>query len=425
MPTYDRAFERIDFRWEGKPRMFENGPLQGCRVLELGSTVAGPFCGRLLADFGAEVIKIESPEGDPARTFGEQFEGKSLSWASLSRNKRIASVNLRTERGRDLIRGLIPKCDVLIENFRPGTMEKWGLGYDDLAQINPGVVMVRISGFGQTGPNRDRPGFGIIGEGLSGLRGIIGDPDRPPSRAAVPLTDYMTGVYAALGTMIALYHRKDTGKGQCIDATLYESAFTVMEGLVPTYEKLGIVAQRAGGRLPGHAPNDLFPTRDGGYIHIAAGNTSTFRRLADTMGRPDLKDDPKFADAVTRNENAAELSGIITAWTKTLDQKDLDICLGEGGVPAGPIYTVADIFNDPHFRSRDMLLTVPSDELGEVTVPGVVPKLLGTPGHVRWAGRPHGADTKAVLSELLGLGADELDKLAGDGTIECGGGTNG
>ena len=405
--------------------MHELGPLQGCRVLELGSTVAGPYCGRLLADFGAEVIKIEAPEGDPARTFGEQYEGKSLSWASLSRNKRVASVNLRSDRGRELIRDLVAKCDVLIENFRPGTMEKWGLGYDDLAAVNPGLVMVRISGFGQTGPNRERPGFGIIGEGLSGLRGIIGDPDRPPSRAAVPLTDYMTGVYAALGTMMALYHRKETGKGQCIDATLYESAFSVMEGLVPTYEKLGIVANRAGGRLPGHAPNDLFPTRDGAYIHIAAGNSSTFRRLADTMGRPELKDDPRFAEAVARNENEAALSALITEWTQSLDQKELDRILGEGGVPAGPIYTVADIFEDPHFRARDMLLEVPSDELGSVTVPGVVPKLLGTPGQVRWAGRPLGADTKAVLAELLELGDGEISELAAEGVIECGGDENG
>jgi crotonobetainyl-CoA:carnitine CoA-transferase CaiB-like acyl-CoA transferase len=401
--------------------MYENGPLQGCRVLELGSTVAGPYCGRLLADFGAEVIKIEQPDGDPARTFGEQFEGKSLTWASLSRNKRIASVNLRTDEGRDVIRRLVAKVDVLIENFRPGTMEKWGLGYDDLAALNPGIVMVRISGFGQTGPNRERPGFGIIGEGLSGLRGIIGDPDRPPSRAAVPLTDYMTGVYAALGTMMALYHRKDTGLGQCIDAALYESAFTVMEGLIPTYEKLGIVAERAGAKLPGHAPNDLFATRDGGYIHIAAGNTSTFRRLCDAMGMPELKDDPRFADAVTRNENEATLSAIITAWTTSLDQKELDKRLDEGGVPAGPIYTVADIFEDAHFRARDMLLTVPSDEMGSVTVPGVVPKLLRTPGGVRWAGRPQGADTRAVLKELLELDDAEIDEMAAHAIIDCGG----
>ncbi|MAO56030.1 MAG: hypothetical protein CMM61_10055 [Rhodospirillaceae bacterium] len=403
---------------------FEMGPLQGCRVLELGSTVAGPYCGRLMADFGAEVVKVESPDGDPVRSFGDQFEGKSLSWASLSRNKRVISVNLRTEEGRALVAKLAAKCDVLIENFRPGTMEKWGLGYDDLAKDNPGLVMVRVSGFGQSGPYRDRPGFGIIGEGMSGLRSITGEPDRPPSRAAVPLTDYLTGVYAALGAMMALYHRRDTGKGQCVDATLYESAFTVMEGLIPAYEKLGKVAGRAGGRLPGHAPNDLFPTGDGSYIHIAAGNDSVFRRLADAMGRPDLKDDPRFAEAVTRNENEAELTALITEWTRSKTLADLDERLNAGHVPAAPIFDVADIFRDAHFRERDMLLTVPSDELDSVTVPGVVPKLMGSPGQVRWAGRPQGADTQAVLAEYLGMDGAAIGDLESQGVIGCGGEDN-
>ncbi|MGD9830508.1 MAG: CaiB/BaiF CoA transferase family protein, partial [Hyphomicrobiaceae bacterium] len=377
--------------------MHENGPLQGCRVLELGSTVAGPYCGRLLADFGAEVIKVESPDGDPVRTFGDSFEGKSLYWASLSRNKRVMSIDLRGEKGRDLVRQLIAKSDVLVENFRPGTMEKWGLGYEDVCKLRPGLVMVRISGFGQSGPNRLRPGFGIVGEALGGLRSITGDPDRPPSRAAVPLTDYLTGVYAALGTMLALFHRERTGQGQCVDAALYEAAFSVMEGLVPAFEKLGKVATRAGSRLPGHAPNDLFPTGDDSYIHIAAGNTTVFRRLTDAMGQPELKDDARFAEATARNANYEELRAMLTAWTTRHTLKELDEILTRNDVPAAPIYSVADIFADAHYRARDMLLEVPSDELGSVTIPGVVPKLSATPGRVRWAGRPHGADTRSVL----------------------------
>ncbi|MEZ5907832.1 MAG: CoA transferase [Hyphomicrobiaceae bacterium] len=402
--------------------MHENGPLQGCRVLELGSTVAGPYCGRLLADFGAEVIKVESPDGDPVRTFGDSFEGKSLYWASLSRNKRVMSIDLRGEKGRDLVRQLIAKSDVLVENFRPGTMEKWGLGYEDVCKLRPGLVMVRISGFGQSGPNRLRPGFGIVGEALGGLRSITGDPDRPPSRAAVPLTDYLTGVYAALGTMLALFHRERTGQGQCVDAALYEAAFSVMEGLVPAFEKLGKVATRAGSRLPGHAPNDLFPTGDDSYIHIAAGNTTVFRRLTDAMGQPELKDDARFAEATARNANYEELRAMLTAWTTRHTLKELDEILTRNDVPAAPIYSVADIFADAHYRARDMLLEVPSDELGSVTIPGVVPKLTATPGRVRWAGRPHGADTRSVLREVLGLDAEAIAGLEAEKVIGCGAG---
>lgn len=342
-------------------------------------------------------------------------------WASLSRNKKIISIDLRNARGRELVRQMVANCDVLLENFRPGTMEKWGLGYEDVSEINPGIVMVRVSGFGQTGPKSKRPGYGIVGEGLSGLRGLTGDPDRPPTRAAVPLTDYITGVYAALGVLLALFHRERTGAGQCVDAALYEAAFSVMDGLIPAYEKLGKVPMRAGSRLPGHAPNNLFPTGDNSYIQIAAGNTTTFLRLADAMARPDLKTDSRFASAGARNENCEELERQITAWTKQHTLRELDDILNENDVPAAPVFTLADIFQDDHYRAREMLLTVPSDELGTVTVPGVVPKLTATPGEVRWAGKPQGVDTRAVLSSLIGLDDIDIEKLESEKIIKCGG----
>jgi crotonobetainyl-CoA:carnitine CoA-transferase CaiB-like acyl-CoA transferase len=399
--------------------MTKGGPLRDCRVLELGSMVAGPFCARLFADFGAEVIKVEPPDGDAVRSFAERYQGKSLYWASVARGKRAIAVNLKTEAGREIIRQLMATCDVVVENYRPGQLEEWGLGYDDVAKLHPRLVMVRISGFGQTGPYRERPGFGIVGEALSGLRSLIGDPDRPPTRAATPLTDYVAAVYAAFGTMLALYDRDRTGRGQCVDATLIESAFSMMEGFVPAFDKLGRIANRVGTRLPGHAPNNLYPTGDDDWIQIAAGNTSTFRRLAKAMEREDLARDPRFADATERNQNDAALDAIITAWTESHDRDWLYKTLVAHEVPAAPIYTVADIFKDPHYQARDMLVQAPDGELGPVTVTGVVPKLSESPGEVRWAGRPLGADTAAVLTELLGLNGADIARLEASGAIVC------
>jgi crotonobetainyl-CoA:carnitine CoA-transferase CaiB-like acyl-CoA transferase len=293
------------------------GPLAGYRVLELGSTVAGPFCGRLFADFGAEVIKVEAADGDPVRTMGSRYRDKSLWAASIFRNKSLIGVDLRKPRGQELIKTLVAKCDFLIENFRPGSLEAWGLGYEALAKINPGLIMVRISGYGQTGPYRERPGYGVICEAVSGIRHITGDPDRPPGRIATSTTDYITGLYAAFGAMVALQSRHQTGRGQVIDAALYEGAFSFMEPHVPAFEKLGIVAMRAGSRLPGNAPNNLYPTADEQYIHITAASDAVFRRIAKAIGEPALASDARFATALARVEHEDAIDDIITRWTLT------------------------------------------------------------------------------------------------------------
>src|SRR5690606_31440596 len=288
------------------------GPLAGYRVLELGSTVAGPFCGRLLADFGAEVIKVEPAEGDAVRTMGKQHEGKSLYAASILRNKLLISVDLRSPEGQDLIRKLACESDIVVENFRPGGLEKWGLGYEQLRELHPGIIMARISGFGQSGPYRERAGYGVIGEAVSGLRHVTGDPDRPPTRAAVSLTDYFTGLYAAFGIVMAVLARQTTGKGQCVDAALYECAFSFMEPHIPAYEKLGYIANRAGSRLPDSTPNNLYPTRDGSHIHITAMGEAVFRRLAAAMGRPELMEQPEYASARARSEHHEDLDRLIS-----------------------------------------------------------------------------------------------------------------
>jgi crotonobetainyl-CoA:carnitine CoA-transferase CaiB-like acyl-CoA transferase len=393
------------------------GPLAGYRVLELGSTVAGPFCGRLFADFGAEVIKVEPAEGDAVRTMGKRCEGESLYAASILRNKSLVSLNLRTEEGREIVRRLVANVDVVIENFRPGALEKWGLGYEDLSRINPGLVMVRISGFGQSGPYRERPGYGVIGEAVSGLRHVTGDPDRPPTRAAVSLTDCLTGLYAAFGAVMALLHRKDSRKGQLIDAALYECAFSFMEPHVPAYDKLGFVASRAGSRLPDSTPNNLYPTRDRSYIHITAMGDAVFRRLAEAMGRPELTRHADYATSIARSENHEPLDALIGEWTGEHDLAELERLLQEAAVPATRIFTMADIFADPHFKAREMLVEVPHDTLGTVTVPGIVPKLSGTPGRVRSSGGAVGRDTVSVLTGLAGLSDDDIERLCEQGVI--------
>lgn len=399
--------------------MNNTGPLSDYRVLELGSTAAGPFCARLLADFGAQVVKIEAVEGDPIRQLGETVDGKSLYGASIFRNKHIASFNFRKEEARSLVKKLIPKFDIVVENFRPGTLEKWGLGYDDLKAIKPDLVMTRISGYGQTGPYKDRPGYGVIGEAKSGLRHMMGDPDRPPSRVAIPLTDYITAVYAAFGTVMAILAREKSGIGQCVDASLVESAFSFMEAYVPAYEKTGKIGMRTGSRLPDSAPNSLYPTRDGSYIHIAALADQVFKRLTKVMGQPELGTDARFVEQRIRYKNVEVIDRIVGAWTLSLDVDDLETMLDKGDVPASRIYTMADIFNDPHYKARDMLVPTPDDDLGVVTLAGVVPKLSGTPGRVRWSGHRAGQDTRAFLRETAELSDDEIDRLVVGGVVFC------
>ena len=393
------------------------GPLAGCRVLELGSTVAAPFCGRLFADLGAEVVNVERPAGDSLRSLGRHYEGKSLWWASIHRNKKAIAINLKSDAGRDIVRRLVPHFDIVIENFKPGTLEKWGLGYEEMAQDHTGVILVRISGFGQTGPYSERAGYGIIGESVSGIRSITGEPDRPPSRVATPLTDYVAGIYGAFGAAAALHDRNRTGRGQVVDVALYEAAFSMMESFVPAFDKLGIVPHRVGSRLHGHVPNSLFPVKNGEWIHIAAGNTSTFQRLAAVMDQPGLAEDPRFAESPQRLENEDELVRVISDWTESWTLGELYEYLVEKDIPAAPIYTVADVFTDPQFAARDMIVDVPDEEAGSLKLSGIAPKFSRTPGTLRWTGQSIGHDTRAVLARNLNLSDAELDALEADGAI--------
>lgn len=401
------------------------GPLAGCRVLEIGSTAAGPFCARLMADFGADVIKIEPPEGDVLRNMGARKDGVPLYGASVLRGKRLIAVDMKQAEGRALARRLAIGSDVVIENYRPGTLEKWGLDYASLVDDNPGLVMVRISGYGQSGPYHDRPGYGIVAEAIGGLRELTGDPDRPPARVGVALTDYVAGLYGAFGAAMALVARQRTGRGQVVDAALYEAAFSLLELHVPGYPVLGVVPTRAGSAIPGHAPNNLYPTRDGGHVLIAAGTEAIFTRLCAAMGRPELARDPRFSTPQARGENASTLDAEIAAWTSTLDQQAAFAALVAAAVPGGPIYTMADIFADPHFRSREMLLDVPEPELGSVILPGIVPKLSETPGRIRWSGHRLGQDTHEILAERLGMTDAEIAALARRGVVVRGPGDEG
>jgi crotonobetainyl-CoA:carnitine CoA-transferase CaiB-like acyl-CoA transferase len=386
-------------------------------VLELGSTVAAPFCGRLFADFGAEVIKVESLEGDTVRTMGRHKDGRSLYAASILRNKRLLAVDLSKPEGRDIVRRLADISDVVVENFRPGRLEQWELGYEQLSANNPGLVLVRISGYGQTGPYRGRPGYGVTCEAVSGLRELTGDPDRPPSRVAVSLTDEVTALYAAFGAMMALWRRQSTGRGQVVDAALYEAAFSLTEPHVPAYGALGAIAKRAGSRLPDNAPNNLYPSKDGGYVHITAITRALFARLAEVMGRPELATDDEFATADARARNQQALDTLIGEWTGSLPLRKLEETLIQAGIPAARIYRMDDIFQDEHFREREMLVEMADEVLGKVVLPGIVPKLSEDRGSVRRAGGPIGADTEDVLRELLRLDEAEIRRLSSDGVV--------
>ena len=395
-----------------------SGPLTRYRVLELGSTVAGPFCGRLFADFGAEVIKIEPLVGDDIRSIGSQAQGKSLYAASIFRNKSLISVDLRTPEGQEIVKRIVKKCDVVVENFRPGSLEKWGLGYEDLVRINPRIVMIRISGYGQSGPYSKRPGYGIICEAVGGLRHLTGDPDRPPARVAISLTDYITGLYGFAGGLMALLHRQSSGLGQCIDAALYESAFSLMEQHVAAYKKLGIVATRTGPGT-GSAPNNLYLTKDQEHVHIAANSNPIFKRLMETIGKAKLTKDVRFSTAVARAKNRKTLDSVISRWTIQHNIRALEEILQNAQVPATRIFTLADIFEDPHYRARETIAHVEDDELGSVALAAIVPRLSATPGKIRHTGRRIGADTKRILGELGGLTSAEISKLEKSKVIFC------
>lgn len=395
----------------------KSGPLRGHRVVELCSTIAGPVCARLLADFGADVIKIEPREGDPGRNFGAQIEGVSLYGTSMYRNKQSIVLDLKHPEGRDIALNLLDKADVLVENFRPGVLDRLGLGEDVLRKRNRRLVTVRISGYGQTGPCRELPGYGAICEAVGGVRHLTGDPDRPPARCALPTTDYLTAVYAAFGTMMALYERNRSGLGQQIDMALYESAFSQMEEAVTSYPLTGIVPIRQGPRLMNSAPNSLYPTNDNHSVLIGANNDAIFRRLATLMGHPEWGTDPRYATQRARGERANEVDGLVADWTSKRSAEEVQRLLVEAQVPVARVNTIADIFEDQHFRAREMLMSIPHPRLGAVTVPGIVPKLSRTPGRVVRAGSGLGEDTRDVLVKDLGYRDEDVERLHAAGVV--------
>ena len=395
------------------------GPLAGLKVIEICSTIAGPACTRLLADFGAEVIKIEPPEGDPVRQMGQHVGDASLYAASILRNKRSIALDLKTEQGRAIARELIARADILVENNRPGVMERLGLGYAELSDRNPGLVMVRISGYGQSGPYAERPGYGAICEAVGGVRHLTGDPDRPPARVALATTDYLSSVYAAFGAMAAIHSRHASGRGQVVDVALYEAAFSQLEPVVPAFEKLGVVPKREGPNLPSMAPNSLYPTRDGGWVLIAANSQPTWKRLVALMQQPQLLTDPRFETVQVRGkpEHMKALDALISDWTRGFDAPTLETLVRAGEVPTSRVYTIADIYADPQFQARDMLLQVPHATLGHTTQSGVVPRLSATPGSVRHSGPDLGVDGVDILRRELGKSEQEIETLCSGGAV--------
>ncbi len=393
----------------------KGGPLAGLRVLELGTLIAGPFTGRILGDFGADVVKVEAPaKGDPMRQWGaEGYRDQSLWWATQSRNKKLITLNLRVERGQELCRRLAADCDVLIENFRPGTMERWGLGPADLLSLNPKLVYARVSGYGQTGPYAGRPGFASAGEAMGGLRHLNGYPDQPPPRVGVSLGDSLAGLYAALGIMMALRYRDACGgRGQVVDASILESCFAMLESVVPEYDHLGLVREPSGTSLTNAAPSNIYCSRDGKWVVIAANSDNLWRRLCEAMGREDLREDGRFADHRGRGRHRDELDEIIGNWAADRDATEIDAALNEAGVVCSPVYTVADMFEDPHFRAREMIVRMTDPELGEIAAPGVTPKLSDTPGEAGIAGAWEIGDANhEVYRERLGLTDRQIAEL--------------
>ncbi len=385
--------------------------LQGLRVVEMGQLIAGPFAAKTLGDFGADVIKIEAPgSGDPLRNWRKILDGTSVWWQVQSRNKRSIAIDLRDEEGQALARQLIAQADVLIENFRPGTLEGWGMDYATLAKDNPGLIMLRISGYGQTGPYRDLPGFGAIGEAMGGLRHLTGETGRVPVRCGISIGDTLAALHGTIGVLTALYHRKvNGGKGQVIDVALHEAVFNVMESLLPEYSAFGEVREPGGSALPGIAPSNAYRCADG-VVLIAGNGDSIFRRLMTAIGRDDLGNDPTLADNAGRVARVVELDAAIEAWTQSRTVADVLKVLGEAKVPAGRVYTAKDIAEDPHYRARDMILKQVTRDGHEIEVPGIVPKLSATPGSVRSSAPRLGDDTDAVLAEL-GLAAEAIAAL--------------
>jgi formyl-CoA transferase/succinyl-CoA--D-citramalate CoA-transferase len=396
----------------------EHGPLTGVRVLELGSFIAGPFAGQLLGDFGADVIKIESPgAGDPMRKWGVTRDGDSLWWPTISRNKRSVAIDLREPTGQQLAARLAARCDVVLENFRPGVLERWGLDYATLSATNPRLVMTHISGFGQTGPLSAQAGFGSVGEAMGGIRHTTGSPDRPPARAGISLGDAVASAFGVMGTLAAVIAAREHGVGQEVDVAIYEAVAALMESTMADYELAGVVRTRSGSVLPGVAPSNVYPTSDGAEVVVAANADSVFVRLCKAMGQTELADDARFATHGARGEHGDELDRIIGAWTATRTCDDLLGLLDEHGVPAGRIFTAPDMLRDPHYLAREMVQRMTSTQGWDVPMTGIVPKFTGTPAVIRHAGPTLGAHTDEVLRELLALGDDELAALRTAGVV--------
>lgn len=388
------------------------GPLAGVRVVEMGQLLAGPFCGQLLGDLGADVVKIEDPvKGDPLRQWGRQLpQGQSLWWSVVGRNKRSVTLNLRDPEGQALARKLIAQADVLVENFRPGTMERWGLGFADLQAFNPGLVMARVSGFGQDGPYSQRAGYGAIGEAMGGLRYVVGDPSTPPSRVGISIGDTLAALFATIGALAALQERQVSGRGQMVDSAIYEAVLGVMESLVPEWQLTGYQRERTGAVLPNVAPSNVYPTKDGQWLLIAANQDTVFTRLAKAMDAPELADDPRYATHGARGECQEELDARIAAFTAGLDMEALETRLEEHGVPSGRIFRPVDMFADPQFQARSSITEVEHPVLGPIAMQNVFPRLSRTRGSVRWPGPELGAHTAEVLAGI-GVDSDELQDL--------------
>jgi len=388
------------------------GALSDLRVLELGTLIAGPFCGQLLGDMGAEVIKIEAPgQGDPMRHWGPQPRGKpSVWWPVIGRNKKGVTLDLRQEEGQALFRNLASKSDVVIENFRPGTLEKWGCGWDVLSRINPRLILVRVSGYGQTGPYALRAGYGGIGEAMGGLRYIVGEPDRPPSRVGISIGDSLAAVHACMGTLAALHHRDRTGAGQVVDAAIYESVLNMMESLVTEFDQLGHVRERSGPILPRIAPSNVYPTRDG-IVMIGANQDTVFARLCEAMQAPELATDARYRDHQARGTHQRELDEVIALWTATLTTPELLALLEKHGVPSGLIYRAADMFDDPHFRAREAIVTTRHPHFPQLRMQNVAPRLSATPGSIRLPAPELGQHNAVVYGDLLGISASRLAEL--------------
>ncbi|HEV7606169.1 MAG TPA: CoA transferase [Steroidobacteraceae bacterium] len=394
------------------------GALADLRVLELGTLIAGPFCGQLLGDMGAEVIKIEPPgQGDPMRHWGPQKRGQpSVWWPVIGRNKKAVTLDLRQEAGQNLFKELVQRADVVIENFRPGTLEKWSCGWQELSQLNPRLILTRVSGYGQTGPYSQRAGYGGIGEAMGGLRYIVGEPDRPPSRVGISIGDSLAGVHACMGTLAALHHRDRTGIGQVVDAAIYESVLNMMESLVTEYDQLGHVRERSGAILPRIAPSNVYPTRDG-IVMIGANQDTVFTRLAAAMNAPELASDTRYQDHEARGTHQQELDDIIARWTATQGTRELLDLLERHGVPSGLIYRTSDMLEDPHFAAREAIVETTHPQFGTLRMQNVAPRLSASPGSIRTPAPSIGQHNSEIYEGLLGLDAAAMAKLRGQGVI--------